>query len=210
MEEVLDLYCLPYNAREPVVCLDEGLKQLISQVRQPLAMLPGQPQRYDYEYQREGSCSFFIAFEPLRCWRTIDVTGRRTMIDYAHFLKTLADVHYPETEVDIIHLVQDNLNTHQAASLYEAFAPKEAKRILNRFQFHFTPKHGSWLNMAEIELSILASQCLDRRIASKSFLQSEIQAWVHARNSSHSTIDWQFTTRDARIKLKKLYPLITS
>ncbi|MEM7033803.1 MAG: IS630 family transposase [Chloroflexota bacterium] len=209
MEEVLDLYCLPYNSRAPVVCLDEGLKQLISQVRQPLPLIPGQPRCYDYEYKREGSCSFFLAFEPLRCWRTIDVTGQRTMIDYAHFLKRLADIYFPPTEIDIIHLIQDNLNTHKAASLYEAFSPKEAKRILNRFQFHFTPKHGSWLNMAEIELSILTNQCLDRRIASKSLLQSEIQAWVQARNSAHSTINWQFTTQDARIKLKKLYPLIT-
>ena len=209
MEQALDLYCLPYNSREPVVCMDEGLKQLISQVRQPFPLTSGQPQRYDYEYKREGSCSFFLAFEPLRCWRTIDVTGQRTMIDYAHFLKKLADIHFPETEVDIIHLVQDNLNTHKAASLYHAFPPAEAKRILKRFQFHFTPKHGSWLNMAEIELSILTNQCLDRRIASKSFLQSEIHAWVQARNSANSTIHWHFTTQDARIKLKKLYPLIT-
>ena len=167
-------------------------------------MQPGQPQRYDYEYERHGTCNLFMFFEPLTGWRHVEVTDQRTMIDYAHCMKELVDVHYPHAAV--IRIVQDNLNTHKFASLYEAFEPAEARRILERLEFHFTPKHGSWLNMAEIELNVLNSQCLDRRIAEKAFLSSEVAAWEQNRNLASSTVNWQFTTADARIKLRKLYP----
>lgn len=207
MEHILDLYEKPYDPQQPLVCIDEGLKQLISEIRQPLPLTPGQPQRYDYAYEREGSCSFFIAFEPLQGRRQIEVTGQRRMTEYAEFVRQLVDVHYPDA--DTIHIVQDNLNTHKPASFYEAFPASEAHRILERVSFHYTPKHGSWLNMAEIELSILNSQCLDRRIQSQGFLTSEIQAWVAERDSRQSKIDWQFTTPKARLKLKRLYPSFT-
>ena len=204
MEDVLELYHEPYDPLRPVVCFDEGTKQLIGETRVPLPMQPGQPQRYDYEYERHGTCNLFMFFEPLTGWRHVEVTDQRTMIDYAHCMKELVDVHYPHAAV--IRVVQDNLNTHKFASLYEAFEPAEARRILERLEFHFTPKHGSWLNMAEIELNVLSSQCLDRRIAEKAFLSSEVAAWEQNRNLSSSTVNWQFTTADARIKLRKLYP----
>lgn len=207
MEHVLDLYEQPYNPDEPIVCIDESMKQLISETRQPLPVSTGQPARYDYEYKREGSCSFFMAFEPLGSWRTVSVTGKRTKIEYAQFIKSLVDGRFSEARM--IHIIQDNLNTHKASSLYEAFPAQEAHRILQKVRFHYTPKHGSWLNMAEIELSILNSQCLDRRIGQQSFLTSEIQAWVDKRNQYQSKANWQFTTPDARVKLKKLYPLFT-
>lgn len=207
MEHVLDLYEQPYNPNEPVVCIDESMKQLISETRQPLPVSAGQPARYDYEYKREGSCSFFMAFEPLGGWRTVSVTGKRTKIEYAQFIKTLVEGRFSEAQM--IHIVQDNLNTHKASSLYKAFPAKEAHRILQKVRFHYTPKHGSWLNMAEIELSILNSQCLDRRIGQQSFLTSEIQAWTDKRNQYQSKANWQFTTPDARVKLKKLYPSFT-
>lgn len=204
MEDVLELYHEPYDPLRPVVCFDEGSKQLIGETKMPLPMSPGQPQRYDYEYERHGTCNLFMVFEPLRGWRHVEVTDQRTMIDYAHCMKELVDVHYPHAEV--IRVVQDNLNTHKFASLYEAFEPAEARRILERLQFHFTPKHGSWLNMAEIELNVIHSQSLDRRIADKEFLISEVAAWVQNRNLHSSTVNWQFSTDDARIKLRKLYP----
>ena len=204
MEDVLELYHEPYDPLRPVVCFDEDTKQLIGETRVPLPMQPGQPQRYDYEYERHGTCNLFMFFEPLTGWRHVEVTDQRTMIDYAHCMKELVDVHYPHAAV--IRVVQDNLNTHNFASLYEAFEPAEARRILERLEFHFTPKHGSWLNMAEIELNVLSSQCLDRRIAEKAFLSSEVAAWEQNRNLSSSTVNWQFTTADARIKLRKLYP----
>ena len=204
MEDVLELYHEPYDPLRPVVCFDEGTKQLIGETRVPLPMQPGQPQRYDYEYERHGTCNLFMVFEPLTGWRHVAVTDQRTMIDYAHCLKELVDVHYPHAEV--IRIVQDNLNTHKFASLYEAFEAAEARRILERLEFHFTPKHGSWLNMAEIELNVLNSQCLDRRIAEKVFLSTEVAAWELNRNRHSSTVNWQFTTADARIKLRKLYP----
>ena len=204
MEDVLELYHEPYDPLRPVVCFDEGTKQLIGETRVPLPMQPGQPQRYDYEYERHGTCNLFMFFEPLTGWRHVAVTDQRTMIDYAHCLKELVDVHYPHAEV--IRVVQDNLNTHKFASLYEAFEAAEARRILERLEFHFTPKHGSWLNMAEIELNVLNSQCLDRRIAEKVFLSTEVAAWELNRNRHSSTVNWQFTTADARIKLRKLYP----
>ena len=204
MEDVLELYHEPYDPLRPVVCFDEGTKQLIGETRVPLPMSPGQPQRYDFEYERHGTANLFMFFEPLAGWRHVDVTDRRTKIDYAHCMKDLVDVHFPDAQV--IRVVQDNLNTHRYASLYEAFEPAEARRILERLDFHFTPKHGSWLNMAEIELNALSRQCLDRRIDNKALLTTEVAAWEDDRNQRASTVNWQFTTQDARIKLRKLYP----
>jgi len=204
MEDVLDLYHEPYDPLRPVVCFDETNKQLIDQIRKPIPMKLGQPQRYDYQYQRHGSCNLFMFCEPLTAWRHVKVTDQRTMVDYAQCMKYLADVRYPDAVT--IRVVQDNLNTHKPAALYKAFPPEEARRILKRLDFHFTPKHGSWLNMAEIELNVLNSQCLDRRIGDKDTLISEVVAWNHDRNQRASTVNWQFTTQDARIKLKKLYP----
>lgn len=204
MEDVLELYHEAYDPLRPVVCFDEGTKQLIGEVRPPLPMGPGQPVRSDYEYERHGTCNLFMFFAPLSAWRHVEVTDRRTMIDYAYCLRDLVDVYFPEAEV--VRLVQDNLSTHKPAALYEAFEPAEARRILERLEFHFTPKHGSWLNMAEIELHVLNSQCLDRRIAEKEMLVSEAAAWERQRNQHASTVNWRFTTADARIKLRKLYP----
>ena len=206
MEDILELYQQPYNRLRPLVCLDEGTKQLISETRIPLAMRMGMPLLYDYEYERHGTANLFMLFAPFEAWRHVKVTDHRTKIDYAHCLKDLADIHFPEAE--IIQLVQDNLNTHKPASLYEAFEPAEARRILERFEFHYTPKHGSWLNMAEIELNVLSSQCLDRRIQSKDFLASEVAHWEYQRNQLDTTVRWRFTTEHARIKLRKLYPSI--
>lgn len=204
MEDVLELYHEPYDPLHPVVCFDEGTKQLIGETRTPLPMRPGEVQRYDYEYERHGTCNLFMFFAPLKGWRHIAVTDRRTMRDYAHCMKDLVDVFFPDAEV--VRVVQDNLNTHKLASLYEAFEPAEARRILKRLEFHFTPKHGSWLNMAEIELHVVGSQCLDRRIAEKETLVTEVAAWERERNQHACTVNWQFTTDDARIKLRKLYP----
>ena len=204
MEDILDLYHEPYNPSSPVVCFDEGTKQLIGETRQPLVMQPGQPVRHDYEYERFGTCNLFMFTEPLSGWRHVKVTDHRTMIDFAHCMKFLVDERYPDASV--IRVVQDNLNTHKPASLYKAFPPAEARRILKRLEFRHTPKHGSWLNIAEIEINVLTSQCLDRRIAEKSFLVSEVEAWEKQRNQNAATVDWQFTTQDARIKLKRLYP----
>jgi hypothetical protein len=204
MEDVLELYHKPYDPQQPVVCFDEGTKQLIGETRTPLPMQPGAPQRYDYEYQRHGTCNLFMFFEPLRGWRHVEVTDRRTMVDYAQCLKDLVDVWYPNAAR--IRLVQDNLSTHKPAALYEAFAPEEARRILERIEFHYTPKHGSWLNMAEIELNVLSNQCLDQRIAQKELLSNEVIAWETRRNQRAAATNWQFTTQDARIKLKHLYP----
>jgi len=204
MEDVLDLYHEPYDPLRPVVCFDEGTKQLIRETRTSLPMKPSQPQRYDYEYERHGTGNLFVFCEPLAAWRHIEVTDRRTMIDYADCMKYLVDERYPEAEV--IRVVQDNLNTHKPAALYEAFHPEEAHRILQRLEFHYTPKHGSWLNIAEIELNVLSSQCLDRRIGDKETLVNEVSAWNSDRNRKAACVDWQFTTQDARVKLKRLYP----
>jgi len=204
MEDVLELYHEPYDPLRPVVCFDEGAKQLISETRVSLPMQPGQPQRYDYEYERHGTCNLFVFSEPLVAWRKVDVTDQRTMIDYARCMKYLTDERYPNAK--LIRVVQDNLNTHKPAALYKAFPPEEARRILKRLEFHHTPKHGSWLNIAEIELSVLIRQCLDRRIGDKKTLIDEVRAWNTVRNINAKVIDWQFTTADARIKLKKLYP----
>lgn len=204
MEDVLDLYHEPYDPARPVVCFDEGTKQLISETRTPLPLQPGQPQRFDYEYERHGTCNLFMFSEPLAGWRRVEVTDRRTMVEYAHCMKYLADERYPEAE--LIRVVQDNLNTHKAASLYEVFPPEEARRILKRLEFHYTPKHGSWLNIAEIELNVLNSQCLDRRIGDKEILIVEVAAWNEERNQRATGVNWQFKTSDARVKLKRLYP----
>lgn len=204
MEDVLELYHEPFDPLRPVICFDECSKQLLGETRIPLPMEQGQPQRYDYEYERHGTCNLFMFFEPLAAWRHVRVTDQRTLIDYAHCMKYLVDEAYPEAE--IIRVVQDNLNTHKPAALYQAFPAAEARRILKRLEFHYTPKHGSWLNMAEIELNVLSSQCLDRRIGEKQILINEVKAWETRRNQDLKTVNWQFTTADARIKLSKLYP----
>jgi DDE superfamily endonuclease len=206
MEDVLAVYTRPHDPDRPVVCLDETSKQLIKETRLPIAMKPGRPARVDYEYERNGTANLFMMFAPLEGWRHIKVTDRRTAIDYAHTLKDLSDIHFPAARK--ITLVQDNLNTHAKASLYEAFPAGEARRLAERFEFHYTPKHGSWLDMAESELGVLSSQCLDRRIPDKQTLVGEVNAWQDERNNHHAKADWQLTTADARIKLKHLYPSV--
>lgn len=206
MEDILDLYKCPYRADRPLICMDETSKQMIKETRLPMSAAPGQPLRYDYEYERNGVCNLFMFYEPFGGNRFVSVTDRRTKKDWALHIKELLDVHYPTAEKII--LVMDNLNTHKGASLYEAFSPAEARRLLNRLEFHFTPKHASWLNIAEIELRVLLGQCLNRRIADKQTLIKEVCAWQKQRNFKNAKIDWQFTTDDARIKLKKIYPII--
>jgi hypothetical protein len=206
MEDVLDLYKQPYDPKHPQVCMDETSKQLVQEIAQPIPIEPGHPERFDYEYERNGVANLFILFEPLRGWRNMKVTDRRTRGDWAMLMKELVDVHYPLAET--IRLVMDNLNTHIAGSLYETFEPAEAKRILDKLEFHHTPKHGSWLNMAEIEFSVLSRQCLDQRIGDKETLVREMAAWQKERNEKWVKMDWRFTTADARIKLKRLYPSI--
>jgi hypothetical protein len=205
MEDVLDLYALPYDARYPLVCFDECPYQLVSEVRQLLPTQPGQPQRYDYEYKREGTCNLFMFFAPYEGWRHVEVTDQRRKVDFAHCMQALVDGYFPEAEV--IQVVFDNLNTHTPAALYETFPPAEARRILQRLDFHYTPKHGSWLNMAEIELSVLARQCLRRRLPDKATVRQEIGAWEAQRNAARATVQWRFTTQDARVKLSRLYPV---
>jgi hypothetical protein len=206
MEDVLDVYHRPYDPNFPVVCFDESSKQLVAEKRKSVPAAPGQLERYDYEYQRNGVRNLFLFFSPLVSWRHIKITEQRTRRDWANCMKDLVDVHFPEATR--IRLIQDNLNTHNPVFLYEVFEPTEAKRILDKLEFHFTPKHGSWLNMAEIEFSVLSRQCLDRRIGDEASLVQEINSWVNNRNHSQATVNWQFTTDDARIKLKKLYPSI--
>ena len=206
MEDVLEVYTRPYDPQRPVVCLDETSKQLISEKAPPVPAVPGESARYDYEYAREGVANLFMLFAPLAGQRDVLVTERRTRKDYAECLRLLSDETYPEVEKIV--LVQDNLNTHSPASLYEAFAPAEAKRLAERFEFHYTPKHGSWLNMAEIEFSILGRQCLSRRIADAADLRRETAAWEAIRDGAVTSVNWQFKTEDARIKLRRLYPSI--
>jgi hypothetical protein len=206
MEDVLAVYTRPYDPLRPQVCLDETSRQLLGEVSPPRPVAAGQPAREDYEYQRHGVCNVFLVCEPLRGWRHVTVSARRTRIDWAHCVKDLVDVCYPDAEVIV--LVQDNLNTHTPASLYAAFCPAEARRLADRLELHYTPKHGSWLNMAEIELSVLSEQCLDRRLADRATLEREAAAWQAARNACGRGVDWRFTTEDARIKLKHLYPAI--
>jgi len=206
MEDILAVYIRRHDAARPLVCLDETSKQLTAETRQPIAMAPGRAARFDYEYKRNGTANLFMAFAPLEGWRHVKVTARRTAIDYAVMLKDLCDVHFADAE--IIVLVQDNLNTHVSASLYQAFSPDEARRIAERFEWHYTPKHGSWLNMAEAELSVLGRQCLARRIPNTTILEKHVTAWLDYRNKHHVKADWQFTNQQARIKLKNLYPVI--
>ena len=204
MEDVLDLYAEPYDEKRPKVNFDETNKQLIQETRTGLAGKAGRLQRYDYEYKRNGTRNLFMICEPEAGWRHVAITQRRTKVDFAHQMKWLVDERYPEAEV--IRVVLDNLNTHKIASLYEAFEPAEARRIAKKLEFHPTPKHGSWLNMAEIELSILQRQCLDRRIGDEEMLEREVGAYEQRRNAERATIDWQFTVADARVKLHRLYP----
>ena len=204
MEDVLEVYARPRDPDRPLVCLDEFCKQLIGDAREVVAAQPGQAQRQDYEYIRHGMCSVFMAYSPLESWREVRVTGQRTARDYAHTIRWLCDEVYPCA--DKIVPVQDNLNTHTPASLYEAFDPAEALRLKERIEWHYTPKHGSWLNMAEIEIGVAQRQCLSRRISEKTKVESELHQWSKTRNASRATTDWQFTTKDARIKLKRLYP----
>ena len=204
MEDVLDLYAAPFDEKLPVVNFDETSKQLIAETRQPLSARAGAVERFDYEYERNGVRNLFMFCEPKRGWRHIEVTEHRTMKDFAHQMKWLVDEGFPQAER--VRVVMDNLNTHKAASLYETFAPAEARRILRKLEFHYTPKHGSWLNMAEIELGIFSRQCLDRRIGDEATLKREIQKLEEARNAVSAKIEWRFTTEDARRKLHRLYP----
>ena len=204
MEDVLDVYHRPYNAQRPLVCMDECSKQLIGEVREPLPPKPGHVAKHDSEYERLGTANVFMAVEPLAGKRTTQVTERRTRVDWARFVQMLLMTVYPT--VDKVVLVMDNLNTHGIASLYEAFAPEIARALAARLEIHYTPKHGSWLNMAETELSVLARQCLDRRIDDRDLMAREIGSWETARNNAEARINWRFTTTDARIKLKRLYP----
>jgi hypothetical protein len=206
MEDVLAVYTRPYDPRYPQVCMDEASKQLLRDTRVGEAPRPGSAQRVDYEYTREGVANLFLFCEPLRGQRWVDVTEQRTRADWAYQIKDLGDVRYPQAERIV--LVLDNLNTHSPASLYEVFPPAEAKRLADKLEIHYTPKHGSWLNMAEIELSVLSRQCLDRRVPDMETLAVEVAAWETRRNAAGGRIDWRFTTEDARIKLKRLYPSI--
>jgi len=206
MEDVLDVYHRSYDPERPMVCMDETSKQLIGEVREPLPAQPGHIAKYDSEYKRLGTANIFMAVEPLAGKRTVRVTDRRTKIDWAHFIRHLLDEVYANAKQVV--LVMDNLNTHGIGSLYEAFDPGTARALAARLEIHYTPKHGSWLNMAETELSILCRQCLGRRIHCQETMTREIAAWEQERNAYESTIDWQFTTADARIKLKRLYPSI--
>jgi hypothetical protein len=204
MEDVLEVYHLPYDSEYPVVCMDESSKQLIGEVRTPIPCKPGQPARFDDEYVRNGVVQIFMEVEPLAGKRHVEITERRTRKDWAQQIKQMLDERYPDAVQ--VRLVMDNLNTHSVASLYETFKPSEARRLAERLDIHFTPKHGSWLNMAEIELSVLKGQCLDRRISDMASMQGEVATWEANRNNAIKPIDWQFTTSDARIKLKRLYP----
>jgi DDE superfamily endonuclease len=206
MEDVLEVYHRPYDEKRPLVALDEASKQLVGEVVQPLPPEPGQPERFDYEYVRNGTANLFMVSEPLLGWRAVHVTERRTAKDFAEVLRWLVEDVHPDAEMVV--LVMDNLNTHKGASLYEAFPPEQARRIAERLEIHHTPKHGSWLNVAEIELSVLARQCLDRRIGDAGELQREVGAWEDDRNERAVEVRWRFTTADARIKLRRLYPVL--
>lgn len=206
MENILEVYQQPYDPNEPKVNMDETTKQLTAEVIEPLPLEPGKPRRFDTLYQRNGVATLFLFYEPLRGWRRVTVTEGKTRLDWAHQVKRLLDEDYPHARK--VHLIMDNLNTHNGASLYEAFPPAEARRLLSRLAFHYTPKHGSWLNMAEHEFSVLSRQCLARRIADAPTLIRELTAWENDRNNQPAPAQWRFTTEDARIKLSKLYPTI--
>jgi len=204
MEDILDVYQRPYDPLQPLVCMDEMSKPLIDETRVPLPVMPGQPEKYDYEYERKGVKNVFMVFEPLMGERHVSVTDHRTKVDWAKCIKDIVDTHYPEAAK--ITVIMDNLNTHRPSSLYQAFSPEEARRLLNKLEFHYTPKHGSWLNMAEIEFSALKRQCLDCRIPDQATLKQKVTEWEQARNVRAVKANWQFKTEDARIKLKRLYP----
>lgn len=205
MEQVLDVYKRPYDRRFPVICMDESPRQLIDEVKRPVPARPGQPARHDYEYRRCGTCNLFMANEPLAGKRMVEISESRTKVDWALFVEKIASCY---EDAEKITLVMDNLNTHVPGSLYEAFAPEKAKALWDRFEFVYTPKHGSWLNMAEIELNVLIGQCLKRRISELEVMRSEVKAWESARNGMTAGVNWQFTTEDARIKLHRLYPTL--
>lgn len=207
MEDILSVYKRDFNPAQPLVCMDETSRQLVKETHRPIPAEAGRPARYDYEYDRNGVCNLFMFFEPLAGKRHVSVTNRRTKVDWAMQIKELLDVHYRSAEKVI--LVMDNLNTHTGASLYEVFEPHEARRLLDRLDIHYTPKHGSWLNMAEIELGVLTRQCLNRRIPDNATLSAEVAAWEHRRNTAQVKVNWRFTTTDARIKLKRLYPTLS-
>ena len=204
MEDVLDSYAQPYDPAYPVVCFDESPYQLVSEIRIPIAAEPGQPRRIDYEYKRCGTCNLFLLFDPHQGWRHVDVTARRTANDFAQQMRQLVDDHYPTATR--ITVVLDNVNTHTPAALYEVFPPAEARRIVSKLHFCYTPKHGSWLNMAEVEFAVIRGQCLDQRIATIATVQRKVAAWEARRNAAHATVNWRFTTDNARIKLERLYP----
>ena len=206
MEDVLEVYKRPYDPKRPLVCLDESSKQQVKEVRNPLPIEPGKPERFDTEYERNGVSHLFMIFSPLEGRRRVEVTDNHVAVEWANQIKKLVDEDYPEAEKII--LVMDNLNTHTEASLYKAFEPSEARRLADRLEIHYTPKHGSWLDMAEIEFSILSRQCLSGRIPDQESLKNKVESWVNSRNLAGATMDWRFTTEDARIKLKKLYPTI--
>lgn len=206
MEDILELYQRPYDPNKSLICMDETSKQLVKETCLPIGATPGQPTRYDYEYERNGMCNIFMFFEPLGGKRYVTITDRRTKRDWAIQIKELLDVRFPTAEKIV--LVVDNLNTHNGSSLYETFSPEEARRLLNRLEIHYTPKHGNWLNIAEIELRVLSAQCLDRRIPDQQALQTEVAAWQDQRNFKQAKVDWQFTNDAARIKLKRLYPTL--
>lgn len=208
MEDILDLYCLPYDPDIPLVCMDEQPRQLIKETHRPLPAIPGSPRRVDHEYERNGTAEIFLFVEPLAGWRHVNVRERRTSVDWAYEVHELLEVHYPQAP--LVRLVCDNLNTHKIGSLYEAFEPKQARLLAKRLDIHYTPNHGSWLNVAEIELSALSRQCLKRRIPDIPTLRSETHNWGQTRNQKQKGVDWQFTTGDARIKLKNLYPQVQS
>lgn len=206
MEDILEIYKRPYNSTIPVICMDEQPTQLIKETRLKMAVEPNKPERVDYEYERNGTAANFMFTEPLGSWRKVDVRQQKRSVDWACEIKELLDRDYPKAQKVV--LVCDNLNTHKIASFYEAFEPQEALRLVRRLEIHYTPKHGSWLNVAEIELSVFTKQCLDRRIPDIKTLQQEAKAWYRKRNTNQKAVDWQFTTKDARIKLKRLYPQI--
>lgn len=205
MEDVLNVYQREFADDEVLVCMDETTKQQTKETRVPIGMGPGREAVYDYEYERNGVSSLFMLSAPLEGWRRVEVRERRTKEDWAEVMRDLVDVHYPGKRIVV---VMDNLNTHSPASFYKAFAPEEARRIIERLEIHYTPKHGSWLNMAEIEIGVLRRQCLDRRIADRETLRDEVNAWQEQRNKNGNTVSWRFTTEDARIRLKSLYPSI--
>jgi hypothetical protein len=205
MEDLLDLYAELYQPAFPVICFDEVPYQMVSETQLPLPMQDGKPLRYDFEYRREGTCNLFMFLQPLAGWRHVKVTDQRTKQDFAWCMKDLVEIHFPQAEK--IRIVLDNLNTHSPAAFYEAFPPEQARQLTRKLEFHYTPEHSSWLNMAEVEISVLTQQCLDRRLGSQLIVKSEVGAWEGERNTARATIDWRFTIPNARDKLKKLYPV---